>query len=74
MEAGWCEALAMDSSSSSTDRAVLSMPDITYYPDLAFPGAADTVGAFADLAVANDAKRLVLLSGRGEEAARQAEV
>jgi len=47
---------------------------ITYYPDLAFPGAADTVGAFADLAVASGAKRLVLLSGRGEEAARQAEL
>ncbi|MCP3997692.1 MAG: NAD(P)H-binding protein [bacterium] len=47
---------------------------ITYYPDLAFPGAADTVGAFADLAVANSVRRLVLLSGRGEEAARQAEV
>lgn len=47
---------------------------ITYYPDLAFPGAADTVGAFADLAVANGVKRLVLLSGRGEEAARQAEL
>jgi uncharacterized protein YbjT (DUF2867 family) len=47
---------------------------ITYYPDLAFPGAADTVGTFADLAVANGVRRLVLLSGRGEEAARQAEV
>jgi uncharacterized protein YbjT (DUF2867 family) len=47
---------------------------ITNYPDLAFPGAADTVGTFADLAVANGVRRLVLLSGRGEEAARQAEV
>jgi uncharacterized protein YbjT (DUF2867 family) len=47
---------------------------ITYYPDLAFPGAADTVGRFADLAVANGVRRLVLLSGRGEEGARQAEV
>ena len=47
---------------------------ITYYPDLAFPGAADTVGAFADLAVANGVRRLVLLSGRGEEGARRAEV
>ena len=47
---------------------------ITYHPDLAFPGAADTVGKFADLAVANDARRLVLLSGRGEEGARQAEM
>ena len=26
---------------------------ITYHPDLAFPGAADTVGKFADLAVAS---------------------
>ncbi len=46
---------------------------ITYYPDLAFPGAADTVGKFADLAVASGVKRLVLLSGRGEEGARLAE-
>ena len=47
---------------------------ITYYPDLAFPGAADTVRSFADLAVANGVRRLVLLSGRGEEGARRAEV
>ena len=47
---------------------------ITYYPDLAFPGAADTVGSFADLAVAKGARRLVLLSGRGEDGARQAEI
>ena len=47
---------------------------ITYYPDLAFPGAADTVGAFADLAVASGVRRLVLLSGRGEAGAREAEV
>ena len=47
---------------------------ITYYPDLAFPGAADTVGNFADLAVASGVRRLVLLSGRGEEGARQAEL
>lgn len=47
---------------------------ITYYPDLAFPGAADLVGSFADLAVANGVRRLVLLSGRGEEGAGEAEV
>ena len=46
---------------------------ITYYPDLALPGAAETVGEFAGLAVAHDVKRLVLLSGRGEEGARRAE-
>ncbi len=42
---------------------------VTYYPDLAVPGAAATVGAFARLAVRNDVRRLVLLSGRGEEGA-----
>ncbi|MFG2986939.1 NAD(P)H-binding protein [Streptomyces sp. NPDC048258] len=46
---------------------------VTYYPDLAFPGAAEQVGAFARVAVAAGARRLVLLSGRGEEAARRSE-
>ncbi len=46
---------------------------ITYYPDLAFPGAAETVEEFANLAVASGVKRLVLLSGRGEEGAQDAE-
>src|SRR5690625_4825350 len=46
---------------------------VTYYPDLAAPGAADAVGAFAKLAVENDVKRLVLLSGRGEEEAQRSE-
>ncbi|MGW7441568.1 NmrA family NAD(P)-binding protein [Streptomyces sp. NPDC054849] len=46
---------------------------VTYYPDLAFPGAVEQVGAFAEVAVAAGARRLVLLSGRGEEAARLSE-
>jgi uncharacterized protein YbjT (DUF2867 family) len=46
---------------------------VTYYPDLAFPGAAETVGDLADLAVASGLRRLVLLSGRGEPGARAAE-
>ncbi|MEU9255507.1 NAD(P)H-binding protein [Streptomyces sp. NPDC048270] len=46
---------------------------VTYYPDLGFPGAAEQVGAFAEAAVAAGARRLVLLSGRGEEAAQRAE-
>jgi uncharacterized protein YbjT (DUF2867 family) len=46
---------------------------LTYYPDLASPGAAAAVGAFADLAVTIGARRLVLLSGRGEEGARRGE-
>ncbi len=46
---------------------------ISYFPDLAVPGATETVGAFAEQAVASGAKRLVLLSGRGEEEAERAE-
>jgi uncharacterized protein YbjT (DUF2867 family) len=46
---------------------------LTYYPDLAAPGAAAAVGAFADLAVERGVRRLVLLSGRGEEGARRGE-
>ena len=37
------------------------------------PGAAETVGSFTDLAVKSGARRLVLLSGRGEEEAERAE-
>ncbi|GAA2828603.1 NAD(P)H-binding protein [Kitasatospora sp. CM 4170] len=46
---------------------------LSYYPDLAFPGAVEAVGAFARLAAKTGVERLVLLSGRGEEAARAAE-
>lgn len=46
---------------------------VTYYPDLAVPGAAATVGSFAELAVKSGVRRLVLLSGRGEEGAQLAE-
>ena len=46
---------------------------VTYYPDLAVPGAAEAVGTFADLAVARGVRRLVLLSGRGEEGALRSE-
>jgi uncharacterized protein YbjT (DUF2867 family) len=46
---------------------------VTYYPDVAVPGAAAAVGAFADLAVARGARRLVLLSGRGEDGALASE-
>ncbi|WP_370674184.1 NmrA family NAD(P)-binding protein [Pleomorphomonas sp. PLEO] len=46
---------------------------ITYYPDLAAKGAADTVGAFVALAVSLGVRRLVLLSGRGEPEAEESE-
>ncbi|WKN56275.1 NmrA family transcriptional regulator [Rhodococcus opacus] len=47
---------------------------IAYYPDLAVPGAAEVVEEFAGLAVANGARRLVLLSGRGETEAERSEL
>ncbi|MEE8602255.1 SDR family oxidoreductase [Euzebya tangerina] len=63
-----------------TDRdtwdAVLSDIDVVYLcysPDLGFPGAAGTVGAFATRAVERGVSRAVLLSGRGEPEARAAE-
>ena len=47
---------------------------VTYFPDLAIPGADEEVGTFIETALANDVRRLVLLSGRGEEGARRAEI
>lgn len=46
---------------------------ITFQPDLASPGASAKVGAFAKAAVDAGIKKLVLLSGRGEEEAQQCE-
>ena len=46
---------------------------INYYPDLAIPGAAERVRAFVESALEHDVRRLVLLSGRGEEEAQQTE-
>ncbi len=46
---------------------------ITYYPDLASPGATDIIQAFTDLAVKSGVRRLVLLSGRGETEAERCE-
>lgn len=46
---------------------------VAYAPDLAVPGAADTVGALAREAVAGGVRRVVLLSGRGEAGALRGE-
>ncbi len=46
---------------------------ITYYPDLAVPGAVEAVAAFTKEAKAAGVERLVLLSGRGEYHAQQGE-
>jgi len=46
---------------------------ISYYPDIAAPGAVQVVGSFAELAVHSGARRLVLLAGRGEPESESAE-
>ena len=46
---------------------------ITFAPDLAIPGATDAIRAFVEKAAAQGVKRLVLLSGRGEEEAQACE-
>jgi uncharacterized protein YbjT (DUF2867 family) len=46
---------------------------VSFYPDLAVPGAVEAVRLFANLAVESGVRRLVLLSGRGEEEAQRAE-
>ena len=46
---------------------------LTYYPDLAMPGAVDTVRAFVAAPVERGVRRLVFLFDRGEEEAQRAE-
>ena len=46
---------------------------ISYFPDLAVPGAPEAIAAFVEQALALGTRRLVLLSGRGEEEAQRAE-
>jgi len=46
---------------------------IAYAPDLAVPGAAEQIGRFCEHAVARGTRRVVLLSGRGEEQVLPAE-
>jgi uncharacterized protein YbjT (DUF2867 family) len=46
---------------------------VSYYPDLAVPGAPEAIAALSELAVEAGTRRLVLLSGRGEPEAQRAE-
>lgn len=46
---------------------------VSFYPDLAVPGAPEKIRAFTEQAMAGSTRRLVLLSGRGEEQAQRAE-
>ncbi|WP_456787111.1 NAD(P)H-binding protein [Cellulomonas sp. P5_C5] len=58
----WAPALA------GIDRAY-----VTFVPDLAAPGAVDTIAAFTQAATAAGVQRIVLLSGRGEDGALASE-
>jgi uncharacterized protein YbjT (DUF2867 family) len=46
---------------------------VSYYPDIAMPGAVEAVTDLAATALEQGVRRLVLLSGRGEEEAQRAE-
>ncbi|PUB17327.1 NmrA family NAD(P)-binding protein [Yoonia sediminilitoris] len=46
---------------------------VTYFPDLAFPGAVEKLEAFTKVAVDTGLKHIVLLSGRGEHFASMGE-
>ena len=46
---------------------------VSYVPDLAVPGASEAIAEISRNAVAGGTRRLVLLSGRGEEEAQRAE-
>jgi uncharacterized protein YbjT (DUF2867 family) len=64
----WAERSTWEPAVRGVDAAYLS-----FFPDLAVPGAADTVADFADVAVRAGVRRLVLISGRGEPEAQRAE-
>lgn len=67
---------SFDWNNKATWEAVLnniSSVYISYYPDLAIPGAVDAVAQFSNLAVKKGVQKLVLLSGRGEAEARHCE-
>ena len=67
---------SFDWENRSTWPAALANVDaiyISYYPDLAAPGATDAIQALTDLAVRSGVRRFVLLSGRSEPEAQRCE-
>src|SRR5688500_10552352 len=46
---------------------------VSFFPDIAVPGAPEAIAELARVAIAGGTRRLVLLSGRGEEEAQRAE-
>jgi len=64
----WHDESGWDACLEGVDAAYVS-----YAPDLAMPGATDSIQAFVDRAAQHGVRRLVLLSGRGEEEAQACE-
>jgi uncharacterized protein YbjT (DUF2867 family) len=71
-----CGSPAFDWEDRSTWPAALegaTSAYVSYFPDLAVPGSVDAIEAFTQAALAAGCRRLVLLSGRGEDEAQRAE-
>lgn len=64
----WEDATTWDAALDGVDAAY-----VCFVPDLAVPGAPDVVSAFLTRAEAAGVRRLVLLSGRGEDGAEECE-
>jgi uncharacterized protein YbjT (DUF2867 family) len=68
--------IPFDWEDSSTWQGTLDGIDavyISFQPDLAVPGAVETIRAFVDMAKKSEVNKLILLSGRGEPEAQQCE-
>ena len=62
-----------DQSTWKTILSGVSKAYVTYFPDLAFPGAIEKLEAFAQVALDSGLQHIVLLSGRGEHFASMGE-
>ncbi|WP_120502860.1 NmrA family NAD(P)-binding protein [Sulfitobacter mediterraneus] len=62
-----------DQSTWKTILSGVSVAYVTYFPDLAFPGAIEKLEAFAQVALDSGLQHIVLLSGRGEHFASMGE-
>src|SRR5687767_2817597 len=64
----WADRTTWNAALRGVDAAYVS-----YFPDVAAPGAAETIDAFVAAAARARVRRLVLLSGRGEPEAQRCE-
>ena len=67
-EFDWADPATWSSVEQPADTAY-----VTYYPDLAFPGAPEAVAEVVERMARSGVRRFVLLSGRGEPEAQRAE-